>query len=170
MSRSGAWRGWFPSVFVRGRATVVSSMPGAPPLRLTASQAAVAFSCRTTCSINSSCIPFCGESRVGWLLARPLPKACDGFSAWALVGRSGVATAVLTPRRFGRLCEVSLQVLIEFCSFVLRPFARNAFLFVRSSNATTASADCPRPLSRWLSPGQGLFCPFAPLGSTECRQ
>jgi len=52
----------------------------------------------------------------------------------------------------------------------LRPFARNAFLFVRSSNATMASADFPQSLNSGISPGQCLFFPFAPLGSTECRQ
>ena len=65
---------------------------------------------------------------------------------------------------------ISFQVLIELCSFVLRPFARNAFLFVRSSIATMASADSPTPLSAGVSPGQGLFFPLAPLGSTECPQ
>ena len=52
----------------------------------------------------------------------------------------------------------------------LRPFARNAFSFVRSSNATRASADFPAPLSARISPGQGLFFPFAPLGATACPQ
>ncbi len=33
-----------------------------------------------------------------------------------------------------------------------------------------ASADSPTPLSAGASPGQGLFFPFAPLGSTECHQ
>ncbi len=63
----------------------------------------------------------------------------------------------------------SIQCFSWLRSF-LRPFARNAFLFVRSSNATMASADFPMPLSTGISPGQGLFFPFAPLGSTECRQ
>ena len=44
------------------------------------------------------------------------------------------------------------------------------FLFVRPSSATTASADFPPPLSGGISPGQCLFCPLAPLGSTACRQ
>ena len=44
-------------------------------------------------------------------------------------------------------------VLSEFCSFVLRPFARNAFWFVRSSNATMASANFPAPLRTGISPG-----------------
>ena len=33
-----------------------------------------------------------------------------------------------------------------------------------------ASADFPPPLSGGISPGRCLFCPLAPLGSTECRQ
>jgi len=40
----------------------------------------------------------------------------------------------------------------------------------RDSIVTMASADFPSPLSAGISPGQGLFFPFAPLGSTECRQ
>jgi len=56
------------------------------------------------------------------------------------------------------------------CAIVLRPFARNAFSFVRSSNATMASADFPQSLNSGISPGQRLFFPFAPLGSTACRQ
>src|SRR5713226_3121183 len=59
---------------------------------------------------------------------------------------------------------------LDWLRSVLRPFARNAFLFVRSSIATTASADSPTPLGAGVSPGQGLFFPFAPLGSTECHQ
>ena len=52
----------------------------------------------------------------------------------------------------------------------LRPCARNAFLCVHPSIATMASADSLTPLSARVSPGQGLFFPFAPLGSTECPQ
>ena len=37
---------------------VIPSIPGAPPLRLTASQAAVAFFGVTTSSISSSCVAF----------------------------------------------------------------------------------------------------------------
>src|SRR5437899_1614648 len=33
-----------------------------------------------------------------------------------------------------------------------------------------AAADFPASLKAGISPGQGLFFPFAPLGSTECRQ
>src|SRR5437870_8971735 len=53
----------------RSWVVVMPSMPGAPPLRLTASQAAVALACVTTFSIRSSCIAFCGESRVRGFLA-----------------------------------------------------------------------------------------------------
>lgn len=42
-------------------------------------------------------------------------------------------------------------------------------VFVRSANATMASADFPMPLSEGISPGQVFFL-FAPLGSTEGRQ
>src|SRR6266851_2716402 len=52
----------------RSSCVLMPSMPGAPPLRVTASQATVALSCVTTLSINSSCIAFCGESRVQLLL------------------------------------------------------------------------------------------------------
>src|SRR5258706_4310543 len=52
----------------RSACVLMPSMPGAPPLRVTASQATVALSCVTTLSINSSCIAFCGESRVQLLL------------------------------------------------------------------------------------------------------
>jgi len=59
---------------------------------------------------------------------------------------------------------------LDWLRSFLRPFARNAFSFVRSSIATMASADFPASLKAGISPGQGLFFPFAPLGSTECRQ
>src|SRR6185436_1705035 len=52
----------------RSCVVVIPSMPGAPALRVTASQAAVAFSFATISSISSSCITFCGESRVKLLL------------------------------------------------------------------------------------------------------
>ena len=52
----------------------------------------------------------------------------------------------------------------------LRPFARNAFSFARSSIATMASADFPPSLNSGISPGQCLFFPFVPLGSTGGRQ
>ena len=54
------------------------------------------------------------------------PLACSGFSAWALVGQSGLVTAVVASRCFGRSL-VTGQVLIELCSFVLRPFALPGF-------------------------------------------
>ena len=121
-------------------------------MRLTACQAAVAFSCRTTSSISSSYIAFCGEFRK----RRPLVVRSLWLAAASPLGpkvrQSGVVTVVVTPRRFGRLPAITFQVLIELCSFVLRPFARNAFLFVRSSMATMASADSPRSLSTPGSP------------------
>ena len=49
------------------------------------------------------------------------------------------------------------------------PSHRSAFSFVRTSSATTASADFPASLNAGISPGQGRFFPLAPLGSTACR-
>ena len=164
---SQCWRTWSRSCCV-----VMPSMPGAPPLRLTASQAAVAFSCVTTCSIRSSCITFCGESRVRCLLvvhSRGLRRLLRLGLGWPDRGGDRPAGAGSRPA-VSDGSRSFFQVLIEFCSFVLRPFARSAFLFVRTSDATMASADSPAPLSAGVSPGQGLLFPFAPLGSTECRQ
>jgi hypothetical protein len=89
--------------------------------------------------------------------------------------RSGLRLPVPDSDRSCRVWPFRLFVSPSFqmvwsCAIVLRPFARNAFLFVRSSNATMASADFPALLSARISPGQCLFFPFAPLGSTECRQ
>jgi len=95
--------------------------------------------------------------------------ACGSFPAPASLGQSGMVTAVVASRCFGLPSRSQFQV-AAWRRLVLRPFARNAFSFVRSSNATMASADSPGPLSPRVSPGQGLFFPFAPLGSTECRQ
>ena len=58
----------------------------------------------------------------------------------------------------------------DWLYWVLRPFARSAFWFVQTSNATMASADSPAPLSARVSPAQSPFFPFAPLGSTQCLQ
>src|SRR5207245_10987137 len=88
-------------------------------------------------------------------LARRLPVQGGDRSCRALLLRS--------------LFHHRIQSLNWFRSF-LRPFARSAFLFVRSSIATMASADFPASLKAGISPGQGLFFAFAPLVSTECRQ
>src|SRR5713226_4538429 len=141
-----------------------------------------------------------GSGRVPGIAPRHPPTPPDvRFSAsggWTVQSASFSDTQTLdlrTLRRVGRLlrsarrlpvwggdrsCRVPLfrsvvrhgvQCLDWLRSF-LRPFARNAFLFVRSSIATMASADFPASLKAGISPGQGLFFPFAPLGSTECRQ
>ena len=50
-------------IWSRSCSVVIRSIPAAPLLRLTASQAAVAFSRLTTCSISSSYIAFFGDFR-----------------------------------------------------------------------------------------------------------
>jgi hypothetical protein len=125
------------------------------------------ISCVTTCSISSSCIAFCPVFREKRpLVIRSSASGASPLGPW-FAGQGGDRNC--HPHRFDG-SRSSFQVLIEFCSFVLRPFARNAFLFVRSSIATMASADSPRSLNPRVSPGRCLFFPFAPLGSTECRQ
>ena len=91
------------------------------------------------------------------------------FGLWPGVSQSGVATAIVTPRCFVRFFVARSSAAVgSVRSF--GPSHRNAFLFVRPSVATMASADFPPPLSGGISPGQCLFCPLAPLGSTACRQ
>jgi len=91
------------------------------------------------------------------------------FGLRPVVCQSGVATAVVTPRCFGRLFVVPSSSLVG-SSRTFGPSHRKAFLFVPSSSATMASADSPTPLSAGASPGQCPFCPLAPLGSTGRRQ
>lgn len=71
------------------------------------------------------------------------PAADGGFSAWAWVGRTGRRPQWSRPA-VSDGARGFAQVLVTFCVFVLRPFARCAFGFVRTSDATTASAACPR--------------------------
>src|SRR2546423_1296584 len=82
------------------------------------------------------------------------------------LGQSRVKTAVVMLRCF-------------VCSFIAQPdlgLAPSHPSALRSSRlspgflTTMASADFPGLLSRGISPGQCLFFPFAPLGSTNCRQ
>ena len=113
----------------------------------------------------------------GWTVQSssfPVTRA-DAFRTLRRVGRLPRWARRLPVRGSDRSCHAPLlrsvlchpvQCLGWLRSF-LRPFARLAFLFVRASNATTASADSPTPLSAGVSPGQCLFFPFAPLGSTE---
>lgn len=68
---------------------VMPSMPGAPALRLTARQAAVAFSCVTICSIRSSGIAFRSEFRVRGFLAvhsQGLPRLLRLGLGWPVRG------------------------------------------------------------------------------------
>ena len=91
------------------------------------------------------------------------------FGLRPVVGQSGVATAVVALRCFVRsLVTRSSASVGSVRSF--GPSHRDAFLFVRPSSATMASADSPAPLSARVSPGQCRFCPLAPLGSTGGRQ
>ena len=91
-----------------------------------------------------------------------LPRAARRLSVRG-GDRSCRAPPFRSPIRPGSQC-------FDWLGWVLRPFARSAFLFVRTSNATMASADSPAPLSARASPGQSLFFPFVPLGSTQCLQ
>ena len=112
----------------RSCSVVLPSMPGAPPLRLTASQAAVALSCVTTLSIRSSCIAFCGESRVRPLLvvhSRSLPRLLRLGFGWPDRGgdRSCHAppfrTALEVPSRFSLSSALSFfgpSLSPPFCS------------------------------------------------------
>src|SRR6266568_874108 len=91
------------------------------------------------------------------------------FGLRPIVSQSRVVTAVVAPCCFVRSFVIrSSTVVGSVRSF--GPSHRDAFSFVRPSTATTASADFPPPLGGGISPGQSLFCPLAPLGSTECRQ
>ena len=100
------------------------------------------------------------------------PKHSDKLGAFGLrpvVGQSGVETAVVTPRCFVRFFVARSSATVgSVRSF--GPSHRDAFSFVPPSSATMASADFPSPLSGGISPGQCLFFPLAPLGSTACRQ
>jgi hypothetical protein len=119
---SQCWR-----MFSRSCVVVIRSMPGAPPLRCTARQAALALSRLTTASIIASCIAFCGESRKRSPLAVALPVPEAASPRAHRFCQTRVVTAVVTPRCFGRLRAGLVQVLMEFCSFVLRPFAAPGF-------------------------------------------
>ena len=66
-----------------------TSMPAAPLLRLTASQAAVALSELTTCSISFSYIAFFGSFR-SRLPGCSAPDVRRGFTASPSVSRSGL--------------------------------------------------------------------------------
>jgi hypothetical protein len=91
------------------------------------------------------------------------------FGLRLVVCQTGVETAVVTLHRFVHLFVTHSSTMV--CSVrSFSPSHRDAFLFVRPSSATMASDDSPPPLSAGVSPGQCLFCPLAPLGSTECRQ
>src|SRR5215213_384987 len=68
---------------------VIRSMPAAPPLRLTASQAAVALSRLTISSIRLSYIAFFDSFR-GRLLRYSAPHVRRGFTASTSVSQSGL--------------------------------------------------------------------------------
>jgi hypothetical protein len=131
-------------------------MPGAPPLRATASQATVAFSRVTIHSIRSSCMAFCGESRVRSLLVAHFP-------GWPQLLRWGLGSQV---RGGDRRCRAppfraaragSFRFSLSFALSLFGPSHRNAFSFLRSSTAAMAFADFPAPLSAKIPPAQGLF-------------
>ena len=125
-------------------AVVMRSMPGAPRLRVTARPAFVALSRRTPCSIRPSCLAFWGEFREPRWRAAPRPEPVAVTPLGPGFRQTGVATAVGAPRCFGRLRAALVQVLIEFCSFVLRPFAAPGF-------RRAASLRRPRLTARGLS-------------------
>ncbi len=127
------------------------SMPAAPRLRLTASSARRRFSSAATCSIRSSCIAFCRESR----LARPSGPPVD-----ARRGSTASASAcspVSSPQR-ARTFRPGIRVPLglderrssSFAPWSFRP-ALPAFF------ATMASADFPFALTKGLSPGKALI-------------
>jgi hypothetical protein len=92
----------------------------------------VALSRLTTCSIRSSCIAFCGESRKRVRLAASLPVLEVASPRGHRLCQAGMATAVVAPRCFTRLRAGLVQVLIAFCAFVLWPFAVPGFRRVSS--------------------------------------
>ena len=106
---------------------VMPSRPGAPWLRLTACQAVVAFSRLTISSIRFSYMAFCRSFRRNKLGGLPLPRAWGGFSAWALVSPDQGGDRRCHALPFRTASAVCFQVLIELCSFVLRPFAPPGF-------------------------------------------
>src|SRR5215831_16115220 len=105
---------------------VIRSIPGAPPLRLTASQAAVAFSLVTTSSISVSYVAFCVESRGTSCLAFPL-ASLEATTSPRRCLSSRVVAAVAALRCFGGLFGSLFQLLTELRSFILRSFAHPAF-------------------------------------------
>ena len=114
-------RTWSRSCWV-----VMPSMPGAPPLRLTASQAAVAFSRLTTCSISSSCIAFCGESRNRSLLVVHFPAlaAASPPGPW-FAGRGSDRSCHAPP--FRTACEVPVRFSLSFALSFFGPSLRTPF-------------------------------------------
>src|SRR6266446_3798005 len=152
---------WSPSCPV-----VIRSIPGAPALRLTARQAIVALSLVTTCSIRSSYVAFCVESRGTSNLASLFASLEATTSPrWCFISR--VVAVIATPCCFGRLFGSWFQLLIELRSFVLRSFALPRFW--PGFFATMTSADCLPSLKRRLSLGQQAVFPLMPPSSTTSR-
>ena len=132
------------------------SIPAAPRLRLTAFNARRKFSSAATCSIRSSCIAFCRESRLA-LPSGPPVAARRGSTASAsdllpcLVAPTGED---LSARDSGPPFGLAESRSSSFCSLVLPPFAPAA---LPAFLATMASADFPSALTEELSPGKTLI-------------
>jgi len=134
----------------REQPVVIPSMPGAPPLRLTASQAAVAFSGLTTCSIRLSYIALCGEFRSKGLPAARSPR----------LRRLLRLGAALPDRGGDRRCHVPpFRVTLEsLCRFSL-----SLVLLFFGPSLGTPFVSCAPPSLLWprLTP-QGLSAPGSP--------
>lgn len=157
----------------RSCSVVRPSMPGPDEsgLRLTASQAAVALSGVTTLSIRSSCIAFCGEFRVRWLLvvhSRGLQRLLRLGLGWP--DRGGDRSCHAPPFRTAREASVrfSLSSALSFFGPSLGPpfcsCEPQTLLWPRLTPRRLSATGSPRV------PDASGFFPFAPLGSTECPQ
>ena len=132
------------------------SIPAAPRLRLTAFNARRKFSSAATCSIRSSCIAFCRESRLA-LPSGPPVAASPRLHRFCLrpapLSRRPNGRGPFGPG-FGSPFGLAESRSSSFCSLVLPPFAPAA---LPAFLATMASADFPSALTEELSPGKALI-------------
>ena len=144
---------------------VMPSMPAAPWLRFTAASARRRFSWPATCSIRSSCIAFCRESRGSrsgsrrpWLAAAPplLPPPAPR--------RVPPAGKDLSARDSGKPLARSASRSSSFAPWSFSPSLQRRY---PPSSLLWPLLTSP-PLSRRSSPQvRRCFCPFIPPGSTS---
>ena len=79
-------------------------------------------------------------------------------------------TVVVTPRRFGRLPRFPFRFSLSFVLSFFGPSLETPFCSCVPQSLLWPLLTPQESLNSGVSPGQCLFFPFAPLGSTECRQ